>query len=193
MPRFLQRYTTPLRNAPVTHVTAFLVLHELTAIVPLFGLVAVFHYTDWMPPFISEGKWVADGVQKFGNYFKRKGWLGEEDKSVVRWWDRGEGSVKIVVECVHDGTAKCTIPGLTHCRFATAYAVTKALLPLRLLLSVWGTPWFARITVVPVLSIVKRLFRRAPKAGVTTVSGAAGTGATAAGVGPTSTTMQTKK
>ena len=62
-------------------------------------------------------------------------------------------------------------------RFATAYAVTKALLPLRLILSVWGTPWFARFTTVPVFGRVRRLFSRKK-----TTSAAAGTGATGGGV-----------
>lgn len=43
-------------------------------------------------------------------------------------------------------------------RLGTAYAITKALLPLRLMLSLWATPWFARVSVVPVMSRVKRLF-----------------------------------
>lgn len=101
LPRFLQRYTTPLITAPITHISAFLLLHELTAVVPLFGLAATFHYTQWMPPFISEGKWVSDGVEKFGSYFRKKGWLGEEDKARrFKWWGRGEGGTRIVVEYV---------------------------------------------------------------------------------------------
>lgn len=101
LPRFLQRYTTPLVTAPLTHISAFLLLHELTAVVPLFGLAATFHYTQWMPPFISEGKWVSDGVEKFGNYFRKKGWLGEEGKAKrFKWWGRGEGGTRIVVEYV---------------------------------------------------------------------------------------------
>lgn len=69
--------------------------------VPLFGLAATFHYTQWMPPFISEGKWVSDGVEKFGNYFRKKGWLGEEGKAKrFKWWGRGEGGTRIVVEYV---------------------------------------------------------------------------------------------
>lgn len=98
LPRFLQRFTVPLRNAPVSHITAFVILHELTAIVPLFGLAATFHYTQWLPPYISEGAWVSAGVEKFGNYFRRKGWLGEESGSRDKWWGRGEGSVRIVSE-----------------------------------------------------------------------------------------------
>lgn len=41
-------------------------------------------------------------------------------------------------------------------RVATAYAITKALLPLRLGLSLWLTPSFAKISTLP----VKRLFTR---------------------------------
>ena len=100
LPQFLQKYTTPLINAPITHISAFLLLHELTAIVPLFGLAATFHYTQWMPPFISEGKWVSDGVEKFGNYFRKKGWLGEEKARRYKWWGRGEGGTRVVVEYV---------------------------------------------------------------------------------------------
>jgi hypothetical protein len=43
VPRSLRTYTDGLRTAPVSHVVSFLVLHELTAIVPLVGLAAAFH------------------------------------------------------------------------------------------------------------------------------------------------------
>ena len=108
LPRFLQGYTTPLISAPLTHISAFLLLHELTAVLPLFGLAATFHYTQWMPPFIGEGKCVSDGVEKFGNYFRKKGWLGEEGKARrYRWWGRGEGGTRIVVECVRLAFTDC--------------------------------------------------------------------------------------
>ncbi|KAK1070682.1 hypothetical protein LTR12_000070 [Friedmanniomyces endolithicus] len=147
LPRFLHRFTVPLRNAPVSHITAFLVLHELTAIVPLFGLAALFHYSDWLPPFISEGRWVTEGTEKFGRYFRRKGWISEAEEVEAsemsgKWWGRSEGGVRIVVE------------------FATAYAITKVLLPLRLVLSAWATPWFARWTVLPVTGVMKRVWQR---------------------------------
>ncbi|KAL2350617.1 hypothetical protein BJ546DRAFT_923472 [Cryomyces antarcticus] len=163
LPRSLRRYALPLRNAPVTHVTAFLLLHEITAVVPLVGLTATFRYANWMPPYISEGKWVAEGAEKFGRYFRRKGWLGDEEGGGGRgtWWGRGEGGVRLVAEV------------------ATAWAITKALLPARLVLSVWATPWFARWTVIPVVNGVKAVFRRGASKAVP--SGAAGTGALGAG------------
>ena len=153
LPRVLRRFTAPLRRAPVSHITAFLLLHELTAVVPLFGLAGLFHYTQWLPPFISEGKWVSEGVDKFGRWLRKRGWIDgveEEDarkhQGRTKWWDRGQGGTRIVVE------------------FATAYAVTKALLPLRLPLSVWLTPWFARWTVLPLTTRLKAVFYRSKAA-----------------------------
>lgn len=99
LPSSLQRYTSSLIHAPLTHISAFLFLHELTAVVPLLSLTGIFHYAQWLPPYISEGKWVSDGVEKFGGYFRRKGWLGNEEKARrYKWWDRGEGGLKVVVE-----------------------------------------------------------------------------------------------
>ena len=51
-----------------------------------------------MPALISEGKLVSDGVEKFGNYFRKKGWLGQEGKLRYKWWGRGEGATRLVVE-----------------------------------------------------------------------------------------------
>lgn len=105
LPRFLARYVRPLRNAPISHITAFLVLHEITAIVPLFLLTAAFHKFEWLPPFFSEGYWVKEGVEKFGRYFRRKGWIGDEGdvaggerQGLGKWWPRGEGGVRLLVE-----------------------------------------------------------------------------------------------
>lgn len=99
LPKFLQRYTTSLITAPVTHISAFLLLHELTAIVPLFGLAGVFHYTRWLPPYISEGAWVSKGVDIFGKWFRKRGWLGEEGVARRdRWWKAGEVGSRVVVE-----------------------------------------------------------------------------------------------
>ncbi|KAK3658777.1 hypothetical protein LTR56_001648 [Elasticomyces elasticus] len=177
LPKFLHRYTTPLRNAPVSHISAFLILHELTAIVPLLGLAALFHYTNYLPPLISEGKWVAEGTEKFGRYLRRKGWISQADENKAegrsgKWFGRGEGGVRIVVE------------------LATAYAITKALLPVRLVLSVWGTPWFARWTVLPVSNMMKRQWQRRGGAVKGSARPAAGTGAVGASVLPSEAKMK---
>ena len=164
LPKFLHRYTNALGNAPLTHMTSFLILHELTAIIPLFGLAGYFHYTHWLPPWIAEGAWVASGVERFGRYFKRKGWIRSEEaaeakleveahnhdvedggqrlRRVDKAWNLSEGGVRLVVE------------------FATAYAITKMLLVPRIVFSVWATPWFARWSVIPMLGGFRRVFRR---------------------------------
>ena len=62
-------------------------------------------------------------------------------------------------------------------RFATAWAIVKALLPLRLILSVWAAPWFARIAVVPCFNLAKKVSGFRGKAAVASSSATAGIGA----------------
>ncbi|KAK3308763.1 uncharacterized protein B0T15DRAFT_382743, partial [Chaetomium strumarium] len=153
LPRPLQRYATRLRGAPLTHVAAFLVLHEITAVVPLLGLFGLFHYAvagahlpvEWLMR--NYGGYVEEGVSRFERYFRRKGWFGfgedeegggingerngAEGEEVLRHWrDQGgadDPKYRVVVE------------------IALAYTITKALLPVRIVASVWATPWFAGV------------------------------------------------
>lgn len=143
----MQKYTSRLRDAPVSHVVAFLILHELTAIVPLFGLFGLFHYLADNNPVLTYmaenyGEQFEGGVARFERYFKKKGWLDAEtvpaettnteiststeaSTSVLARWS--DARYRIVVEV-----------GL-------AYAVTKLLLPLRVAASLSATPWFANV------------------------------------------------
>jgi hypothetical protein len=82
---------------------------------------------------------------------------------VDKAWNLSEGGVRLVVE------------------FATAYAITKALLVPRIMFSVWATPAFARMTVVPAVRRLKSLFKSGQKK-----SSAAGTRAVEGGVVPKS-------
>ena len=98
-PLYVQSWTTPLLDAPVSHIISFLVLHELTATIPLFGLAVTFHYTDWSPA-LSEWKWVKNGTERFGKYAKKKGWISDEQ---VR---EAENEVEVQVERKEEGKAK---------------------------------------------------------------------------------------
>lgn len=149
LPRPLRKYTDGLRNAPLSHVVAFLILHELTAIIPLIGLVALFHYTTLAPVnYMTEhfGAYVQSGVSRFEKYFKKKGWFGFEkegrgnDKSAA---PSDQHSTDEVLQKVasHDAKYKVLMD------VALAYAITKALLPVRIIGSVWAAPWFARILI----------------------------------------------
>ncbi|KAI5296696.1 hypothetical protein KEM55_005729 [Ascosphaera atra] len=161
LPKWMQPFTKPLLGAPLTHVTSFFILHELTAILPLFGLAAAFHYSGWVPfAGSAEGNKadadaegpkftaaVEEGVHKFGKWLRKKGWVEDEDEQTTL-----EGGARV--------TSKGRGPRLIL-EFATAYAITKLLLPVRIIASVWATPWFARSLLVPASNIFKRVVSKA--------------------------------
>lgn len=153
LPRFLRAYTAPLLGAPVAHITSFLILHEFTAVLPLFGLVGAFHYGNWMPDLTSstgENNAFDEGAARFGRWLRKKGWVDESDVSTVADHEatglapreKQRAGVRLVLE------------------FATAYAITKALLPFRLAASAWATPWFARTVLAPTTRLARRLVRK---------------------------------
>ncbi|KAJ5908578.1 hypothetical protein N7495_001260 [Penicillium taxi] len=147
LPLFLRTYTTPLLGAPVTHVTSFLILHEITAIVPLFGLVAAFHYNNWIPDLVTgsdENNAFDEGAARFGRWLAKKGWVDEADVTTVAEHEasalgKERAGVRLILE------------------FATAYAITKALIPVRIIASVWATPWFARTILTPTTKAIQRV------------------------------------
>lgn len=64
---------------------------------------------------------------------------------------------------------------LTMIRVATAYAITKALLPLRLGLSLWFAPSFAKISTLPIKRwITRKAATKTPAATKVTASSATG-------------------
>jgi hypothetical protein len=146
-PSFLHPYTSSLRSAPASSITAFLILHEITAIVPLVGLASLFHYSGWTPSFLAEGSYVAEGVKKFGRYFERKGWFGFSSTNPQSDPDNKRGDGKIGVEEVEQKWHVGEKGSRILIEVATAYAITKVLLPVRVIASVWATPWFARVVL----------------------------------------------
>ncbi|KAK4110614.1 hypothetical protein N656DRAFT_799749 [Canariomyces notabilis] len=167
LPRPLQRYTTRLRGAPVTHVAAFLALHEITAVVPLLGLFALFHYYNnnnssndtneggGLVGYLLEhyGGYVSEGVGRFERWFRRRGWFGfgqgQDDH------EHGEGGGSGGGGGEGEGEGGMSLLGLWQGKqgdkyrvvveVALAYAVTKVLLPVRIMASLWATPWFAGV------------------------------------------------
>jgi hypothetical protein len=114
---------------------------------------------------LDEGSYVSEGVAKFGRYFARKGWFGfgqevvEETGKQVGDADVKSGSSACEIEEVqkkwHVGDSGSRI----LIEVATAYAITKVLLPARIIFSVWATPWAARV-------FIGRAFGMAKKSGV---------------------------
>src|SRR5437667_4838526 len=102
---------------------------QITAVLPLIGLTYVFHKTHWTPPVLPE-EWLGQGFEK-----------GTKVIQHYRIQVTGEQFGRLAFE------------------FAAAYATVKVclslsefnaqvLLPLRILLSVWATPQFARWIVI---------------------------------------------
>jgi hypothetical protein len=83
LPKRLQKSLQDLRSAPLSHVGAFLILHEITAVVPIFGLTYLFYALDWVPTSWVLGPWAAwaeDGLKKYVPYFRKKNWFGLDRK-----------------------------------------------------------------------------------------------------------------
>ncbi|KAL1991841.1 hypothetical protein VTN49DRAFT_5149 [Thermomyces lanuginosus] len=156
LPRSLQRYTSPLLHAPVAHVTSFLILHEITAVVPLLTLLAGFHYLEWLPDLMTgENTPWSEGVKRLGKWMAKRGWVDRGDVDAAAAATAVEGSAGGEKEVVNANRGARLV-----LEFAAAYAVTKALLPVRIAASVWATPWFARVVVSPIGRGFARVFRR---------------------------------
>ncbi|KAL2207782.1 hypothetical protein CC79DRAFT_776191 [Sarocladium strictum] len=161
LPHRLQKYTARLRDAPVSHIVSFLILHEITAIVPLFALFGLFHYTDLVPTaYVSNhfGSYVDSGIAHFERYFTKKQWFGfgqgdaGEAETIGRKASEEEKTAHgedVMRRAEVDGKYKL----LTE--VALAYAITKAALPIRIIGSIWATPWFAGLLIR-----TRGLFRR---------------------------------
>ncbi|PYH42722.1 uncharacterized protein BP01DRAFT_324756, partial [Aspergillus saccharolyticus JOP 1030-1] len=156
LPPSLRAYTTPLLGAPATHVTSFLILHEITAIVPLFGLAAAFHYGNWLPDLTATESF-QQGTQRFQRWLRKKGWVEEDTEVDLASLDGVEGKL---TERVAGSSSKQKEGVRLVLEFATAYTVTKFLLPLRIAASVWATPWFARTVLGPLGKGARSLFNR---------------------------------
>lgn len=122
---------------------------------PLLGLAGLFHYTEWLPKGMVEGRWLTEGIERFGRYFGRKGWFGFERvdarEAGGEVLNKGEGAQEVdkngngTIEEVERKWHVGQKGGRILVEVATAYAITKVLLPVRILVSVWATPWFARV------------------------------------------------
>ncbi|KAK9366947.1 hypothetical protein V1509DRAFT_567808 [Lipomyces kononenkoae] len=126
LPASMRPHAERLMSAPGSYVFTFLLLHEVTAVVPLFGLIWLFQVTDWIPP-------VPEGLVEAGKEFYSKTFPSNS---------LPEGS---------ESAARLILQG------ATAYAIVKMSLPLRVAFSLLITPWFARRSVIPLVNRLQKL------------------------------------
>lgn len=131
VPRILRPYTTQFIKAPVSHVTAFVILHEITAIVPLAGIWYLLHehHDLFMLTTLDLPGWAMEKGTKI------------IDKAMVNW-DYGDYSLADKVKFIKEG--------------AYAYVIVKALFPVRLAFSLLGMPLFAKWFVLPFTRMFSR-------------------------------------
>ncbi|GEQ66462.1 hypothetical protein JCM33374_g125 [Metschnikowia sp. JCM 33374] len=131
IPRFIRPYTTQFITAPVSHVSAFVILHEITAIVPLIGIWYVLHqYHDTlMVSALDLPSWALEKGTK------------TIDK-VMQDYDFGNYSISEKIQFIKEG--------------AYAYVIVKSLFPFRLAVSILGMPWFAKWFVLPFTKFFSR-------------------------------------
>ncbi|CCC10774.1 unnamed protein product [Sordaria macrospora k-hell] len=185
LPRFLHPYLHSLRSSPSSFIVAFLILHEITAVLPGLGFFYFFHYYDTghdgSDDEDSEAKtigrrfesWVMGWMMKHGysevidkkmegfeRWFRRKGYFGfdggqgkedgdgkeegrlnavEAEGGADGKEGEGEGKEQALMKKWRSGDEKYRV--LVDA--ALAYAITKVLLPVRIIVSVQATPWFS--------------------------------------------------
>lgn len=121
-PKFA-KYFDRLSEAGVTSsVTSFLVLHEVTAIVPLFGLWWVFYQLD-LPDQYELPLYFTDLLNQCGEAMEKL--VGDE-------YSEGLDRNRLILAG------------------AISYALVKMLYPLRVLVSLWGAPYFGRWLLLPI-------------------------------------------
>ncbi|KAI1824622.1 hypothetical protein F4861DRAFT_504853 [Xylaria intraflava] len=174
LPKRLQTSLQNLRSAPFSHICAFLVLHELTAIVPVLGLTCAFYFLDWTPlnaiPGLKEKLDAAGPKAPVGSKTKEEeaGAGGDEEytgraKPVPQAeltafpkedTDAATGdstSTAMVDPTLGEDPAKGELTAKLKkmaAQLPLAYGITKLLLVPRIALSLWLTPWLARSFVI---------------------------------------------
>ncbi|RAL09138.1 uncharacterized protein BO97DRAFT_407867 [Aspergillus homomorphus CBS 101889] len=156
LPPFMRAYTTPLLGAPATHVTSFLILHEFTAIVPIVGLMAAFHYGNWLPDLTASESFQM-ATQRFQRWLRKKGWADADTEVDFASLQEGEEEGPLTERAVAGSDTQMAGVRLVL-EYATAYTVVKFLLPLRIAASVWATPWFARVVFGPLRNRARAIF-----------------------------------
>ncbi|EPE02722.1 mitochondrial seryl-trna synthetase [Ophiostoma piceae UAMH 11346] len=156
LPPSMQRYTSRLKDAPVSHVVAFLILHELTAIVPVLGLFGLFHYLADNNPVLTYmvenySEQVEGGVARFERYFRKKGWLSGDGDGESAATEEASSNAEPVAASAAKTPAASVLARWSDARYrivvevGLAYAITKLLLPVRIAASLSATPWFAGV------------------------------------------------
>ncbi|KAK0531342.1 Serine--tRNA ligase, mitochondrial [Tilletia horrida] len=156
---------------PTSLVASFLVLHELTALLPLVLLFWIFQllgagqfFLSWLgaePQGESGGQglksmvngWVQEGMRRAERVGRRYGLFGLEKKDKS---GSGSASASAGAEAEDASSPQSVALVGSFANAVAAYACVKALIPLRLAASVALAPAFARWTIEPVKRFAAR-------------------------------------
>ncbi|SCU88268.1 LAFA_0E11672g1_1 [Lachancea sp. 'fantastica'] len=131
-PRFKAYFDKLGQTSPVSTITSFLILHEITAIVPLFALWWVLYKLN------------LEEQYNLPVYFKDLlNQCGDSIQKLVDNYDEGFDRNRLVLSG------------------AISYAVVKILYPIRVLISLWAAPFFFKWIIAPFQKVGK-LFKKPP-------------------------------
>ncbi|SCV03256.1 LAME_0H08966g1_1 [Lachancea meyersii CBS 8951] len=129
-PKFRAYFDKLAHTSPVSTITSFLILHEITAIVPLFGL--------WWALY----KLNLDEQYNLPVYFKELlNQCGDSIEKLVDNYDQGFDRNRLILSG------------------AVSYAIVKVLYPIRVLVSLWAAPFFLKWVLAPFRKL-GQLFKR---------------------------------
>ena len=89
-PSKLKKYAALFADKPVSYFTSFIILHEITAIVPVAGLFCYIHSTQWTPPGIPNE--LIDKKMEFAKRWTADWGLGQ--------YFEGDKGARMLLECV---------------------------------------------------------------------------------------------
>ncbi|KAI8830194.1 hypothetical protein BJ741DRAFT_620723 [Chytriomyces cf. hyalinus JEL632] len=139
------------KSSPASHLTSFVVLHELTALLPLPIVYYALQTTGLRVP-VSQDM-LDEGTRRIDRIMAKYNLGG----------DGSEGGSSSDGREVGLGDSTPRIHSETIIDMATAYAVVKLLMPVRIAVSLALTPWFARRAVVPVRDALSNMYQRIRK------------------------------
>lgn len=135
IPKFMWPYAERFAQAPLSHVTAFAILHELTAMVPLIG-IWYFLFKFQIIPTLDTPEWAIEKgkevIEKSTKNFNFEGYSVEE-------------KARFIMDGVY------------------SYIIVKGLFPLRVLVSFLAMPFVAKYFVVPFTAVLQKFRGRKPK------------------------------
>jgi hypothetical protein len=146
-----RRHAHRFREAPASYITSLAILHELTAILPFPIIYYALDVTGFKLPLPEKAR--EEGEAFALRLIKRYGW-GSSTPETDTNNEQTTASDTMLLRGAEGGLVDAT--SQVFINLAITYAIVKALMPVRIALSVAMTPWFARTVVDPALAMIRR-------------------------------------